>query len=240
MIGLRIYCPICRATARLKSSILRAYSQRSHPIGPQLKQPRSALSPFKSIALSGASNAWAALPGRSATRGTLLANDPHLELTAPSIWYLARLELSTGGVIGGTIPGLPLVLVGRSAKLGWGSPVQISMIRMFTSKSLTHWSQANIKTPQGYKPFIKKQSIVRIKDKSPVTLEMFWTDNGPVLPGSHANLGAVTPAGHVTSVAWTLLSSQDTSVEAGFDLMAAQSVQEGLEASRGLWRPVKY
>ena len=207
------------------------------PIKTLSAREHSALSPFKPIALAGASNAWAALPGRSATRGTLLANDPHLELTAPSIWYLARLELSTGGVIGGTIPGLPLVLVGRSAKLGWGlTSSNLDDTDVFIEK-LNPLDPSEYKTPQGYKPFVKKQSIVRIKDKSPVTLEMFWTENGPVLPGSHANLKAVTPAGHVTSVAWTLLSSQDTSIEAGFDLMAAQSVQEGLVASRAFVAP---
>ncbi len=42
----------------------------------------------------------------------LLANDPHLGLTAPGVFYLARLELTTGGVIGGTIPGLPFVWSG--------------------------------------------------------------------------------------------------------------------------------
>jgi len=207
------------------------------PIKTSLSRSRSALSPFKPIALAGASNAWAALPGRSASRGTLLANDPHLELTAPSIWYLARLELSTGGVIGGTIPGLPLVLVGRSAKLGWGlTSSNLDDTDVFIEK-LNPLDPNEYKTPKGYKRFVKKQSIVRIKDKSPVTLEMFWTENGPVLPGSHANLETVTPAGHVTSVAWTLLSSQDTSVEAGFDLMAAQSVQEGLVASRSFVAP---
>ena len=207
------------------------------PIKTSSAREHSALSPFKPIALAGASNAWAALPGRSATRGTLLANDPHLELTAPSIWYLARLELSTGGVIGGTIPGLPLVLVGRSAKLGWGlTSSNLDDTDVFIEK-LNPLDPSEYKTPQGYKPFVKKQSIVRIKDKSPVTLEMFWTENGPVLPGSHANLETVTPAGHVTSVAWTLLSSQDTSIEAGFDLMAAQSVQEGLVASRTFVAP---
>jgi penicillin amidase len=207
------------------------------PIKTSSAREHSALSPFKPIALAGASNAWAALPGRSATRGTLLANDPHLELTAPSIWYLARLELSTGGVIGGTIPGLPLVLVGRSAKLGWGlTSSNLDDTDVFIEK-LNPLDPSEYKTPQGYKPFVKKQSIVRIKDKSPVTLEMFWTENGPVLPGSHGNLETVTPAGHVTSVAWTLLSSQDTSIEAGFDLMAAQSVQEGLVASRAFVAP---
>ena len=66
---------------------------------------RSALARRSRARLAGASNAWAAGPTRSATGGTLLANDPHLGFTAPSIWYLARLELPTGGVIGGTIPG---------------------------------------------------------------------------------------------------------------------------------------
>ena len=55
--------------------------------------PSPFLNPVPAPALSGASNAWAASAERSASRGTLLANDPHLGLTAPSIWYLARLEL---------------------------------------------------------------------------------------------------------------------------------------------------
>ncbi|WP_295452060.1 penicillin acylase family protein, partial [uncultured Pseudophaeobacter sp.] len=79
---------------------------------------RHPLSPFKSFALAGASNAWAAAPSRSASSGTLLANDPHLGFSAPSIWYLARLEIAAGGVIGGTIPGVPVVLTGRSEALG--------------------------------------------------------------------------------------------------------------------------
>ncbi|MEO0747869.1 MAG: penicillin acylase family protein, partial [Pseudomonadota bacterium] len=78
------------------------------------------LSPIARRGFAGASNVFAAAPKRSATGGTLLANDPHLEFTAPGIWYLARIELATGGVIGGTVPGAPLVMVGRSAKLGWG------------------------------------------------------------------------------------------------------------------------
>ena len=44
--------------------------------------------------LAGASNAWAAAPRARPRAGTLLANDPHLGFTAPSIWYLARMQLS--------------------------------------------------------------------------------------------------------------------------------------------------
>ena len=198
---------------------------------------QQAFSPFKPIALSGASNAWAALPGRSASGGTLLANDPHLSLTAPSIWYLARLELETGGVIGGTIPGVPVVLVGRSAHLGWGlTTANIDDTDVYIEK-------VNPENPNEYLslnefvPFIKKQSIIKIKDSTSITIDLLWTENGPVLPSNHYNLGAITPEGYVTSVAWTLLSAHDTSIEAAFDVMASQSVQSAMKASRAYVAP---
>ncbi len=194
--------------------------------------PKHSLSPFKSIALSGASNAWAALPGRSASPGTLLANDPHLGLTAPSIWYLARLELENGGVIGGTIPGLPVILVGRSASLGWGlTTANVDDTDVYIEK-LNPANPNEYQSLDGFVPFFKKQSIIEIKGKKPVTLDMLWTENGPVLPASHYNLGAITPEGHVTSVAWTLLSGQDTSFEAAFDIMVSGSVQAAMTASQ--------
>ena len=194
--------------------------------------PKHSLSPFKSIALSGASNAWAALPGRSASRGTLLANDPHLGLTAPSIWYLARLELETGDVIGGTIPGLPVILVGRSASLGWGlTTANVDDTDVYIEK-LNPANPNEYQSLDGFVPFFKKQSIIEIKGQKPVTLDMLWTENGPVLPASHYNLGAITPEGHVTSVAWTLLSGQDTSFEAAFDIMVSGSVQAAMTASQ--------
>ena len=69
---------------------------------------------------AGASNAFAAMGERAAGGAPLLATDPHLGLTAPSIWMLARMDLAEGPVIGGTIPGIPAILVGRNADLGWG------------------------------------------------------------------------------------------------------------------------
>tara|TARA_B100000780_G_scaffold22075_1_gene14195 strand:- start:9514 stop:11991 length:2478 start_codon:yes stop_codon:yes gene_type:complete len=194
--------------------------------------PQQAFSPFKPIALSGASNAWAALPSRSASRGTLLANDPHLSLSAPSIWYLARLELKTGGVIGGTIPGVPVILVGRSAHLGWGlTTANIDDTDVFIEK-LNPNNPNEYLSLNGFLPFIKKQSIIKIKDAAPITINLLWTENGPVLPSSHYNLGAITPEGYVTSVAWTLLSNNDTSIEAAFDIMTSHTVQSALKASR--------
>jgi len=197
------------------------------------------LSPFKPTALAGASNAWAAAPSRSASGGTLLANDPHLGFTAPAIWYLARLELQTGGVIGGTIPGMPVVLTGRSAALGWGLTSAYLDDQDLFIEEINPENSEEYRTPDGFKAFETRASIITVKDADPVTLTLRWTDNGPVLPGSHYNLASITPPGHVTTLSWTNLSARDTSIAAAMRLMEAKSVQEGLAAAEAYIAPAQ-
>ena len=55
----------------------------------------------------GASNEWVVAGSRSDTGKPILANDPHLELGAPILWYLARIVTPDGSVKGGTVPGPP-------------------------------------------------------------------------------------------------------------------------------------
>jgi len=190
--------------------------------------PTLPLSPFPRHGLAGASNAWSAAPSRSASGGTLLANDPHLNFTAPAIWYLARLELASGGVIGGTIPGIPAVMTGRSKQLGWGLTSSYLDDQDVFIEKLNPNNPEEYLTPQGYKPFESRPSIINIKGAPPITLTLRWTENGPVLPGSHYNLSAVTPAGHVAALGWTGLSPQDTSMSSTIGLMGATSVQQAI------------
>ncbi|WP_158967991.1 penicillin acylase family protein [Chachezhania sediminis] len=187
------------------------------------------LSPFPRRGLAGASNAWSAGPSRSATGSTLLANDPHLGFSAPTIWYLARLELRTGGVIGGTIPGVPTVMVGRSSRLGWAITSSYLDDQDVYIEKLNPDNRDEYLTPDGYKPFETRPSIVEIKGEAPITLTLRWTENGPVLPGTHYNLGTITPPGHVASVAWTALSPDDTTMSAAIGIMTSQNVSQALE-----------
>ena len=190
------------------------------------------LSPFPRLPFAGASNAWAAAPGRSAAGGTLLANDPHLGFTAPTIWYLARLELQTGGVIGATIPGVPTILVGRSAALGWGLTSAYVDDQDVVMERLNPDNPEEYETATGMKPFETRRSIIQVKDQAPVTITLRWSEAGPVLPGSHYDLASVTPAGHVAALSWTALSGADTSITAAIRLMKAKSIPEALEAGR--------
>ena len=192
---------------------------------------RPFLWPVPSRGMASASNAWAAAPQRSAAGGTLLANDPHLGLSAPTIWYLARLQLASGGVIGGTIPGMPLVLSGRSEDLGWALTSAYMDDQDVLLEQLNPENPEEYLTPEGYKPFATRPSIVEIKDHTPVTLTLRWSENGPILAGSDFGLAEITPKGHVASLGWTALSPADTSTMAGLRLMQAKTAQDALEGS---------
>ena len=188
------------------------------------------LSPFKARGFSGASNAWAAAASRSATSGTLLANDPHMTFTAPSIWYLARLELQLGGVIGATVPGIPSIWSGRSAKLGWGVTTAYVDDQDVVVEQLNPENSEEYLTPTGFKKFQTRPTIIKIKGEAPVTLTLRWSDNGPVLPGSFQNLRTVTPPGHVAALSSTALSPKDTTLSASIRLMHSTTVKDAIFA----------
>lgn len=190
-------------------------------------------SPLPEIGMQGASNAWAATAARSAAGGALLASDPHLGFTAPTIWYLARLQLASGGVIGGTIPGVPAVLIGRSEDMGWGMTSSYLDDQDLVIEKLNPENPEEYQRPDGsWARFTSRQSIVTVKDGAPVTLTLRWSDHGPILSGSQFDVGTVTPPGHVAALSWTALSGADTSMTAAIRLMQAKTVDAAIEAGR--------
>jgi len=206
---------------------------------PNMRLADDALSPFGLPALRGASNAWAATAQRSATGSTLLANDPHLGLTAPSIWYLARLELESGGIIGGTIPGMPVILTGRSDLVGWGLTSAYVDDQDVMIEEVNPDNPDEYRTPNGWAPFETRDSIITVKDAPAVTLRLRWTSNGPVLPRNTYDLGTITPQGHVAAVSWTALSDRDTSLSAAMAINRARSIEEAIAAGEGFLAPAQ-
>ena len=197
------------------------------------------LSPFPQHGLAGASNAWAAGPSRSATGSTLLASDPHNGFSAPGLWYLARLELASGGVIGATIPGIPAVILGRSDSLGWALTAAFVDDQDVFIEKLNPDDANEVLTLDGYEPLRSQSSIIIIKDAPPKTIILQWSENGPILPAAHYNLGAITPPGHVAALAWTALDAADTSVMFAIQIMGAKTVAEGMAAGASMVAPAQ-
>ena len=203
----------------------------------RMAELRDPLSPFRMGDFAGASNAWAAMPGRSAAGGAILANDPHLDFTAPTVWYLARLRLASGDVIGATIPGMPVMLLGRSERLGWGLTSSYLDDQDVVLEKINPDNPEQYMTPEGPKDFITRRTIITVKDEVPVTITQRWSESGPILPGSHFDLDTVTPAGTVAAVEWTVLDGADTSMSAAMAMMRAHSVDEALAAGEGFVAP---
>lgn len=199
--------------------------------------PNHPLSPFSRAGFSGASNAWAAATSRSAAGGTLLASDPHMGFTAPGSWYLARLQLQQGGVIGATIPGIPAVLSGRSDVLGWGITAAYLDDQDLYVEELNPDNPEEYRTPEGFKPFRSRKSILQVAEEKPVTLTLRWSDNGPVLPASFNDIGTITPKGHVATLNWTALTEEDRSITAAINIMYARTVQGAMAAGEDMVAP---
>ncbi|QXT38335.1 penicillin acylase family protein [Gymnodinialimonas ceratoperidinii] len=193
--------------------------------------PRDPLHPnAQGLNRGGASNVWAATPARSAAGGALMATDPHVPLTAPSQWYLARLELATGAVIGATIPGMPNIINGRSERLSWGlTAAYMDDVDLYIEE-VNPQNPTQYRTPDGWADFETRREIIEIADEAPITITLRETVNGPVIPGRHWNAGSVTPAGHVMSMRWTALTDENTTIQAGLRLMRARSIEEALES----------
>ncbi|HEV7912691.1 MAG TPA: penicillin acylase family protein, partial [Albitalea sp.] len=66
------------------------------------------------------SNNWVVAGSHTASGKPLLANDPHLKLSAPALWYFARLEAPGLKVAGATLPALPGVILGQNEHVAWG------------------------------------------------------------------------------------------------------------------------
>lgn len=195
---------------------------------------------FPDPGLGGASNSWAVSGARTATGAPLLANDPHLWLSAPSVWMLMHVEFpgrKAGGAIGGTIPGVPAVLAGRNRKTAWGlTTVGMDDQDIYIEK-LNPEVEGEYLTPDGWAEFVTRREMIRVKGEEPVWVDLRWTRHGPVLPPGVYRVGEVTPEGHVAALAWTALSAEDRSMGAALDLMRAETVEDAAAVGEDVLAP---
>ena len=138
------------------------------------------------------SNAWAVNGGAVAGGVAMLAGDPHLPQTIPSIWYQAALAAPGLAVTGVTVPGLPGVLIGHNSHVAW------SLTDTQNQATLFYTEQTSARRPGEYfwrgawHPMRQVRYTIPVRGGAPVRLTVDLTVHGPVL----------TRAGQTTSVDW--------------------------------------
>lgn len=128
------------------------------------------------------SNSWAISGGRTQSGLPLLANDPHLHLGTPAIWYENHLHCPELHATGVTIAGLPLVLIGHNEHIAWGITLAYTdcedlYIEKFTDPQ-TGLYQYKDSTEQAQ---IIEESIKVKGQKEPFVEKVFITRHGPVI-----------------------------------------------------------
>jgi penicillin amidase len=66
------------------------------------------------------SNNWVVAGSKTKSGAPILCNDPHLELSLPSIWYEIQLQTPTSNTYGVSLPGTPFVIIGFNDSIAWG------------------------------------------------------------------------------------------------------------------------
>jgi len=181
--------------------------------------------------LMGASNAWAVDGSRSAAGKPLLANDPHLWLSAPGVWYLADIAGPGIAAIGGSLPGVPAIMVGRNRDIGWGLTTTNADDQDLYIEQINPDDPSQYRTPDGWQPFEARRIRIEIADEEPLTETVLSTRHGPVLVGDEFGARAVTPEGHVAALRWTALDLGDRTMSALFGLMRSADIDSAIAAS---------
>ena len=193
---------------------------------------------------SGASNNWVVSGARTKSGKPLLANDPHLRLAAPSLWYLAHLALQSPGapianIVGASLPGAPLIVLGRGDYLAWGFTNTGSDVQDLFIEQVNPDNPREYKAPDGWRPFEIERVTIAVKGAEPRTVERRRTRHGPVLPGFYRNLEGLLGPNYVAALRWTALTDDDTTLAAGLFDPNVRTVSDYMERMRWFVVPMQ-
>ena len=246
-----------------QSSQVKADLERSafdfQPLAEKLARIDAALGP----ATGGlGSNSWAVSGSRTATGMPLLANDPHLGIQMPSIWYQVHLECEPKteecpyNVAGFSFAGVPGVVIGHNDRIAWG------VTNLGPDVMDLYIERVNPDNPNQYEvngewvDFETRTETIQVVGGDPVEVTVRLTRHGPVISDSYGPLkdentgedpefvpfneraGIHLPEQYVIALKWTaLVPSSLFEAVLGFD--KAQNWEDFREAARGFHVPAQ-
>ena len=155
------------------------------------------------LGLAGAvpgSNSWAVSGGRSVSGKPLLANDPHLELTLPSIWYEMHLVAPDVDVTGVTLAGVPGVVIGHNRAIAWGLTNGMADDLDFYVERLNPDNLEQYFYDGAWRNIETEIETIPVKGGDPQNFIIRYTHHGPIINNVHSAYERDSVA---VSMAWT-------------------------------------
>ncbi|WP_417517711.1 penicillin acylase family protein [Minwuia sp.] len=180
------------------------------------------------------SNNWVISGALSATGKPLLANDPHLGLQAPSVWYMAHVDDGTDAQIGATLPGVPFVVLGRNRHIAWGFTNTAPDVQDLIVEQVNPQNPDEYQTETGWQRFKMREEIIRISDGGERRITVRESRHGPILfdteNGRHGE-GFLKPD-QAVAIRWHVLDDDEMSVRAGLNAGRARDVAGFIDVMR--------
>ena len=144
------------------------------------------------------SNNWAVSGVKTASGFPVLANDPHLDLSLPSIWYQIQLHAPGINTYGVSLPGAPGVVIGFNQNVAWGvtnvaaDVLDFYQIKFKDNKHLEYWynNKWNATKP--------RYETIKIKGGKDIVDTVYYTHHGPIVYFQKPNYSRANnvPTGH--------------------------------------------
>lgn len=184
------------------------------------------------------SNNWVLAGSHTSSGKPLLANDPHLKLSAPALWYFARLKAPGLDVAGATMPGLPLIVLGQNADLAWGFTNTGPDVQDLYLEEVNADDPGRYRTPDGSAAFETFEEVIRVKGRPDVTMTVRRTRHGPVISDAGV-VDDVIGKRHVLAMRWTALDPDSDPVTVGLGFMRAATAAEFFAVAEGFVAPMQ-
>jgi penicillin amidase len=197
------------------------------------------------------SNSWVVGPKRSSTGKPLLANDPHLAVGIPGIWYQTGLHCRNVSpscpfdVTGFSFAGLPGIVIGHNQSSAWGFTNLGPDVSDFYLEEL---EGETYRRPKRFLPLTERTETIKVAGGKDVAITVRETVHGPLLSdvipsvaqaGQTALVdGKAAPASHAVSLAWTGLLPGHTA-DAIFKIDTAQDFAQFREAAKDFAVPAQ-
>lgn len=192
------------------------------------------------------SNNWALSGSRTESGRPLLANDPHLSLGAPALWYVAHVQGGAVNAVGATLPGLPFVVLGRTATAAWGFTNTNPDVQDLYLEQLNPFNGNQYRIPSAngqlqWQSFTVRRERIEIKGQDAVILAVRESRHGPVISDVDKAFDAMPldKTRFAVALRWAALDEDNTTIDAGFAVNRAHSVDDLIQAYASYHSPMQ-